>query len=164
MNVSDSARRFIVMGLSLFVILGLIVASIMGSKQDKEFQANDELFGLMAQQLQDGNYSEALSAGELLAENQKSSEKVNYFTALAAMNAEEIDKALVHMQRALDINPHNVENSMFMLQYAEMLIGAEQKVEASQVLERCEVLPVPEVYPEYKEHVLHLQEQLATQM
>lgn len=164
MNVSDSARRYIVMGLSVFVILGLISASIMGSKQDKEFQANNALYGLMTQQLQEGNYSDALATSVVLGESQKASEVVNYYTALTAINVGETEKALLHMQRALDINPHKVEDSMFMLQYAEMLVQAEKKDEATQVLERCEVLPVPEIYPDYQERILQLQEQVATQM
>ena len=152
------------MGLALFVILVLITASIIGNKQDIAFQNNNVLYGLMTQQLQEGNYSDALVAAEVLGESQKSSEVVNYFTALAAINLGEIDKALMYMQRALNINPHKVEDSMFMLQYAEMLVEAEKKAEAIQVLERCEVLSVPESYPDYKERILQLQEQLATQM
>lgn len=164
MNVSDSARRYIVMGLALFVILGLITASILGNKQDTAFQNNNVLYGMLTQQLQEGNYNDALATAELLGESQKTSEVVNYITALAAINAGENDKALMHMQRTLDINPHKVEDSMFMLQYAEILVQAEKKDEATQVLERCEVLPVPEIFPEYKERIIQLQEQLATQM
>lgn len=164
MNVSDSTRRYIVLGLAFFVLMGLISATVMGNKQDKAFQNNNVLYGLMTQQLQEGNYSDALVAAEVLGESQKSSEVVNYFTALAAINAGETDKALMHMQRALDINPHKVEDSMFMLQYAEMLVQSEKKDEATQVLERCEVLPVPELFPNYKERILQLQDQLATQM
>lgn len=164
MIISDSARRYILAFFSLIVVVGLILSSMMGSKQNKEFQSNYELFSHMNQQFQEGNYTEALKYGELLMMNHKSSETVNYLTAVSAVNAGEIDKALLHMQRALDINPYYVENPMFMLQYAEMLIQAEQKDAAIKVLERCEVLPIPEVYPEYKDHVTHLQEQLAIQM
>ena len=164
MNVSDSARRYIVMGLALFVILGLITASIMGNKQDEAFQTNNMLYGVMVQQLQEEKFSDALATAEMLEEYLKSSELVSYLVSLAAINVGEIDKALMYMQRTLDINPHKVEDSMFMLQYAEMLVQAEKKDEATQVLERCEVLLVPEIYPDYKERILQLQEQLATQM
>ncbi|MGG0670216.1 hypothetical protein ABE073_17005 [Lederbergia citrisecunda] len=160
MKVSDSARKYIVIGLALFVIFGIITAMIMGNRQDKIFQTTNMTYSLMVQELQEGQYSESLAKADTLDDSKKSSEIVNYLIAIAAINTGEIDKAILHMQKVLDLNPYKVEDSMFMLQYAEMLVQAEKKSEAAQVLKRCEVLRVPESYPEYKERILQLQQQL----
>lgn len=160
MKVSDSARKYIVIGLALFVMIGIVTATIMGNRQDIIFQNNNMTYSLMVQQLQEGQYSETLVQADNLIDNQKSSEVVNYLIAIAAINNGETDKATMHMQKVLDLNPYKVEDSMFMLQYAEMLVQAEKKNEAAQVLKRCEVLRVPENYPDYKERILQLQQQL----
>ncbi|MBE1556412.1 tetratricopeptide repeat protein [Sporosarcina limicola] len=163
MNLSDSSRKYIVIGLSLFVMIGLITASIMGKKQNTAFQLDDTEYSHAVQQLQEGNYAGALEASSALETRQGSSEQVNYLIALAAANSGEIEKSLKHMQRTLDRNPHRVEDAMFMLQYAEFFVMAEQKDEAVLVLDRCATLPIPEDYPEYQERVAQLQQQLATQ-
>lgn len=163
MNLRDSSKKYIVIGLSLFVMLGLITASILGKKQDTAFQLDDVEYSHVVQQFQEGQYAEVIEKSTALEIRQGSSEQVNYLIALASANTGEIEKSLRHMQRTLDINPHRVEDSMFMLQFAEFLVMAEQKEEAELVLERCVSLPVPESLPDYQERVAELQLQLATQ-
>ena len=64
---------------------------------------------------------------------------------------------LILMQKAMDINPHNVENAMFMLQFGEMLLFAERFEDAKMVLARCQESGwVPEEYPTYQERVQEL--------
>lgn len=150
-------------GIIFVLAVGLFVASFMGKKQDNAFQTDQQVYQLAIQQLQEGNYDVALSEMETLQEHESDSESVHYITALAAVNAGGTEKALVHMQRVLDINPHKVEDSMFMLQYAEMLIGIEALDHAKIVLERCEALAIPENYPEYQEKVAEFQEYVAAQ-
>lgn len=160
MNVTDSARKYISLGLIAAVFIGLIVASIMAKKQNEVFAMNDNVYKIMAQQAEEGDYSSVLEAADMLEESQKMSEPVSYLLAIASINEDDANQAIIHMQRALDINPHKVEDSMFMLQYAEMLSIAEKTDEALQVLEVCETLSVPESFPEYEERVIELKEQL----
>jgi len=161
MNLSVSQRKYILLGLVVFVLLGTVTASIMGKKQDKVFQLNDLEYNQVVQQLQDGNYVEAFEASRHLENRQVSSEAVNYIIALAAANFGNVEKGLNHMQRTLDINPHRVESSVFMLQYAEFLIMVDRNDDAMEVLNRCATLPIPESYPQYQERVIQLQEQIA---
>ena len=163
MNVSDSSRKFIVIGFSLFVILGMITASVMGKKQDKAFQINDAEYSKVVQLVQEKKYAEVLQASEMLKSHQNSSEQVNYLIAFAAANTGEAETSLRHMERTLDLNPYRVEDSLFMLQYADILIMAGKKEEAMLVLDRCATLPDPENYPNYQEQVVQLQQQLTAQ-
>lgn len=163
MNVSDLTRKFIVLGFSLFIIIGIIAASIMGKKQDTAFQIDDIEYNNAVSQLQEGNYAGVLEGTIALKSRQKSSEPVNYLIALAAGNVGEVEESLKYMQRTLDINPYKVEDSLFMLQYAEFLVMADLKEKAELVLEKCVALSVPESYPQYKERVAQLQQQLAAQ-
>lgn len=164
MNVSDSIRKNIVVGFVLLVIVGLIVATIMGKKQDEAFQLDDLYYNEVVKLLGEEKFAEALEVSGHLEKSQKSSELVNYVIAIAAANSEEVDKSIQHMQRTLDINPHRVENSTFMIQYAEILVFAEKKEEALEVLNRCATLPIPENYPDYQNRVAELQQQIATQL
>ncbi len=162
MRLSDSTRKYITAGLALFVLIGIIVSISLGKKQDAAFQANEMQYAMVAEQLQEGRFEAALESSKQLEKNQRDSENVNYVIALTAVNAGDIGKGIRHMQRALDLNPHKVEDAIFMLQYAEMLVVEEKVDEAAQVLAKCESLPAPEEYPEYEERVQELQEHLAT--
>ena len=160
MTVSDLARKNITIGLVLFVIVGFITASIMAKKQDQAFQTDQELYKLVVQQLQEGNYGIVLAGTSTLEHSQRSSEAVNYTIGLAAANAGELEKGILHMQRALDINPHKVEDPMFMLQFAEALVLAGKNKEAGLVLERSKSFAAPESFPHYQERVTQLQEEI----
>ena len=161
MKIQESTRRYIVGGLTLLVVVGLIVANVMGKKQDTAFQADEAQFYQGAAELQEGQYAEALVTLEGVEKRHRSSEVMNYAIGLAAINTGDAEKAALHYQRALDINPYKVEDAMFMLQYAEVLIFAEKKDEAGQVLEHCATFVTPEEFPEYPERVAELQVQLA---
>ena len=65
--------------------------------------------------------------------------------------------AAVHMQKTLDINPHKVEDAMFMLQFGEILFFAQRYDNAKTVLTRCQESGwVPAEYPEYQQRVQEL--------
>lgn len=164
MSLKDSTRKYLVVGLALFIVGGLTTASFRGGKQDNNFRTDNELYSLVTQQLEQGNYEIALAGTKTLEDSQQSSEVVNYIIGLAAVNSGEMAKGVRHLQRVLDINPHKVEDSMFMLQLAEAMVLAEMKNEAELVLERCLTLPTPESFPHYQERIVELQQQLATQM
>ncbi|WP_342508541.1 hypothetical protein [Sporosarcina sp. FSL K6-2383] len=163
MNISDSIRKSIVIGLVLLIVLGLITAFVKAKKQNEAFQVESLYYNEVVQRVQDGNYADALEVSKSLEASQKSSEPVNYIIAVAAVNAGDIEKGLMHMQRTLDINPHRVEDAFFMLQYAEFLVMGDRKEDATKVLERCALLPTPEEYPQYQERIVELQEQIAIQ-
>ncbi|AOV08793.1 tetratricopeptide repeat protein [Sporosarcina ureilytica] len=163
MKLEESTRKYIFTGLFLFIIIGLITAGVMGKKQDGVFHSDELLYSTAVERLQARDYATALSMLESIEARNSPSEAVNYMIGLAASNNGEVEKGIRHMQRSLDINPHKVEDSLFMLQYGEMLITAEMSEEAQEVLERCAALPVPESFPQYQERVAELQLQLSAQ-
>lgn len=163
MLFSDSNRRYFTIGLVLFVIVGLVTASILGKKQDVAFQTESEKYNQVVQQLQDGNYEAALEGTKALEYSRQSSEIVNYIIGLVAVNAGEIDNGIQHLQRVLDINPHKVEDEIFMLQLAEAFVLGDRNDYAQIVLEQCKLFMAPESYLKYQERVAQLEKQIVVQ-
>lgn len=160
MSLSNTSRKYIFSGFALMVIIGFIAAYFMGKNQDQKFDKEDTLYNALVQHFQEGKYEEALIIADNFKKPQQESEVLNYAIALAAANTGEFEKAVSHMQRTMDLNPHKVEDSMFMLQFAEMLLFSERNDDAEIVLERCTTLPVPESYPQYMERVQQLLSQI----
>lgn len=161
MSLNASSRKYVMLGFALLIVCGLITASFMGKKQDNSFRTDNELYSLVTQQLEKGNYEIALAGSKTLEKSQQSSESVNYLIGIAAINSGEMTKGVQHLQRVIEINPYKAEDSLFMLQYAEALVLAEKSSEAGLVLERCMLLPPPESFPDYQERIAELQQQLA---
>ncbi|MBD7984593.1 hypothetical protein H9649_08380 [Sporosarcina sp. Sa2YVA2] len=160
MNFSELRRLYILILIIVVLIMGLLVAFFIGKKQDKAFKNEDALYGAMVQHIEEKKFEDALILAEGIKEQQKKSEILNYATALIYGNTGDFDQAARNMQRALDLNPHKVEDSIFMLQFAEMLLFAERNEDAAVVLEKCATLPIPESYPQYMERIEQLQGQL----
>ncbi len=156
-------ENYFLLGFTALVIIGLIIANFMGKSQDKEFSQEALNFAEMASALQDGQYEKVLEKSISLEKHQSRSELYNYTIGIAEANLGDVEKSVRHFQRILDINPHKVEDSMFMLQYARILAIAEKKDEARTVLERCASLPAPDTFPEYQEMVVQLEKQLDEQ-
>ncbi|MEK5039905.1 tetratricopeptide repeat protein [Sporosarcina sp. FSL K6-3457] len=159
--MENSTRKYITIGIAFVLIVGFIVASLMGKKQDQVFQMDNKQYNIVIQQLKEGNYKDALAESADLEKRHGRSDAVNYMIALAATNAGETEKSILYMQRALDNNPYKVEDPLFMLQLAEALILAEMLEEAAEVLERSKTLKAPESYPQYQERVTQLQEKIS---
>ncbi|WP_342473092.1 tetratricopeptide repeat protein [Metasolibacillus sp. FSL H7-0170] len=154
MNISEKTRKYILLGLVVFILGGLLIANVLASKQNETFQTEDFLYQQAIQFYQAGNYDEAQKLIADLVAEKANSEMVNYLAGLNAASLGEYSAAAIYMQKALDINPHNVEAPMFMLQFGEILFSAERYDDAKIVLERCKEWNwQPEDYPEYQEQV-----------
>ncbi|ATP39027.1 hypothetical protein CSE16_02745 [Solibacillus sp. R5-41] len=161
MNLKESTRKYILLGALLFIIVGLISAKVLANGQDTQFTKEDALYQQAAQLYSDGNYAEALDYMKELLVAQPKSEAVNYLGGLVAANAKEYEQAAILLQKTLDINPHKVEDAMFMLQFGEVLVLAERKEDAKTVLVRCqESAWAPEDFPEYQNRVAELLAQI----
>ena len=55
MDFSESKRKYLVFGVIGFVVIGLIIASVFGNKQDQDFKGDFALYESMVQSLEDGN-------------------------------------------------------------------------------------------------------------
>lgn len=160
MKDKELVRRYITVGIIVFIGIGLGVANWMGKKQDSLYQLDSQQYNLMLSEIQNEHYSDALGLGVGLEKKHSNSDNIHYLTGIAATNTGDYEKGVQQFQRVLDINPYKVEEAIFMLQYAEILLYAEKSAEAAVVLERCSTLPAPVSYPDYHEKVTALQMQL----
>lgn len=161
MQFTETTRKYILIGFVAFIIVGFITAKVLASKQDEEFVVDDKLYQQASELYNEGKYP---AAGELINElllRQPNSEIVNYLGGLNSANNGDYKQSVVLLQKTLDINPHKVEDPMFMLQFGEALFFAERYDDSKIVLEKCREWGwVPESYPTYQERVMELLTQI----
>ena len=163
MNLKETTRKYILLGAVLFIIVGLVSAKVLAKEQDKQFTTEDGLYQQAAELYNEGNYADSSVYTNKLLLTQPKSEAVNYLGGLVAANTGEYEQAAILLQKTLDINPHKVEDEMFMLQFGEVLVLAERKEDAKTVLVRCqESAWAPEDFPEYQNRVAELLAQIET--
>lgn len=161
MRITDTSRKYILSGMVAFIVVGLIVANVMASKQDQKFATNEALYNQAIQLQVAGNIEGAEEAISQLLKNTPSSEQANYLAGLVAAQKDDMKQAAISMQKALAINPHKVEDPMFMLQLGEVFVNAKKYDEAKIVLLRCQESGwAPEEFPTYQEQVTSLLTQI----
>ncbi|WP_342574950.1 hypothetical protein MHH37_03240 [Solibacillus sp. FSL K6-1781] len=161
MQLTESKRKYILLGIVAFIITGFITAKVLASKQDEEFLRDDLLYQQTSQLYNDGKFTEAENLVNDLLLRKPNSEVVNYLGAVITANLADYNRSVILFQKTLDINPHKVEDPMFMLQFGEVLFFVERYVDAKTVLEKCrEGGWVPEDYPTYQERVTELLTQI----
>ncbi|MER2190022.1 MAG: hypothetical protein ABS951_03605 [Solibacillus sp.] len=161
MRLTEKNRRYILVGMVAFIVIGIFTAKILGSKQDEQFMYEDALYAQANQMYQEGNYIDAMVFSNELLELQPKSEDANYLGALIAAQTGEYKQAAILLQKTMDLNPYKVEDSIFMLQFGEILFMAERHDDAKVVLEKCREMGwVPEELPTYQERVTKLLTQI----
>lgn len=157
MIFKENTRKYILVSVVVLIVIGLISAKIMGNKQDEEFKANNMLYEQVVQLYSAQNAAEAAPLMAELLKKQPDSEIVNYLGGMIATGNEDYGQAAILLQKTLDINPYKVEDPIFMLQFAEVLVEVERFDDAKVVLERCrEAAWAPEEFPTYQEQVNQL--------
>jgi len=161
---SETVRKYILVGLILLIVAGIITSKVLAKKQDEEFLINDQIYQQVVQLYSNGNYEVAKEYSSELLKRTPKSEIANYIGGLIAAGNNDVKQATILLQKTLDINPHKVEDPMFMLQFGEVLVSAERKEDARIVLERCRDMGwAPEEYPEYQQRVNELLTQITAQ-
>ncbi|MFP3919805.1 hypothetical protein U5N28_18530, partial [Lysinibacillus telephonicus] len=154
MQFRESTRKYILIGMVAFIVLGLIVAKVMAKSQDEQFATEELLFQKATQLSSEGNFKEASVYINELLKTKSDSEDVNYLGALISVNIGEIDQAVILFQKTMDLNPHRVEDPMFMLQFGETLFKVGRYDDAKIVLARCkESAWAPREIPNYQTKV-----------
>ncbi|MEK5429835.1 hypothetical protein MKY88_03120 [Lysinibacillus sp. FSL R7-0073] len=157
MTFTESIRKYILSGIVTFVVVGLIVASILASKQDEEFLMSETLYNQAIQLQTDGDLEGSIAMLSEVLKKQPNSEVGNYVAGLINAQNGDMKQASIYMQKVLDINPYKVEDPKFMLQMGEIFLGAEKFEEARIVLLRCqEAQWTLEDIPDYQEYVTSL--------
>lgn len=157
MFLIEKNRKYILLGIITFIILGILMAKVLGNKQDEQFMYEDMLYAQASQMYQEGDYDGALSISNELLKLKPRSEAVNYLGALIAANIGEYKQASILLQKTLDINPYKVDNPVFMLQYGEVLFSAERYIDSKIVLKNIRDRGFePQEVPGYQERVVEL--------
>ena len=157
MEIKESTRKYILIGLVLLIVIGLITAKVLGKQQDEEFAMDDALYQHVNQLYSEGKYEEAAPYSTELLQRQPDSEDANYLAGLIAANTNEVEQAAILLQKTLELNPHKVEDGVFMLQFGEVLYGAERYADAQTVLVKCRDWGwAPAEIPNYQERVAQL--------
>ena len=157
MQLKESTRKYILLGIVAIIIVGILSAKVMGKKQDEVFASEDILYQQVTQLYSEGNYEQASTFASKLLLEQPKSEVVNYLGAIIAASNNDFTQAAILMQKTMDLNPYKVEDAMFMLQFGEILYFAERYEDAKIVLVRCQESGwAPEQYPTYQERVTEL--------
>lgn len=161
MTFTEPIRKYILSGVVAFVVIGLIVANVMASKQDSKFQEKDILYNQAIQLQSTGDLAGAAESIKQVLSKEPNSEVANYVAALIAIQNADMKQAAIKMQKTLDLNPYKVEDPIFMIQLAEVFVGTERFEDAKTVLIRCEESGwAPEDIPNYQEHVATLLAQI----
>ncbi|MEK4698519.1 CDC27 family protein [Solibacillus sp. FSL R7-0668] len=138
-----------------------MTAKILGGLQDEEFQTNNIIYQQAYANYNEQNYQDASVLITEVLKRKPQSEAANYLGGLIAMQNQEFKQGTILLQKTLDLNPHKVEDPMFMLQFAESLYFAERYTDAKVVLEKCREWGwAPESYPAYQEQVTELLTQI----
>lgn len=157
MRLRESNRRYILFGMVIFIVIGVLVAKVMAYKQDEQFTKEDLLYQQALMLFENGDYESAATYINELLTLEPNSEVVNYIGGLIAASNNELQQAALLMQKTLEINPHRVEDAMFMLQLGEIFYKAEQYEAAKIVLTRCQESNwSPENFPDYQANVAGL--------
>lgn len=160
MRLTEKNRRYILVGMVAFIIIGIFTAKILGSKQDEQFMYEDMLYAQANQLYEQGNYIDALAMSNELLELQPRSEAANYLGALIAAQVGEYKQAAILLQKTMDINPYKSDNPTFMLQFGEVLILAERYEDAKIVLEKSRERGWAPAQMDYQERVTELLTQI----
>lgn len=154
MGITDAIRKYILVSLVSLIVVGLIVANIIASKQDKEFASNEELYNQTFELRSKGDIEGASQIIQEVLKKAPNSEVANYMAGIVSAQKGDMKKASIYMQKTLDTNPYKVEDPMFMIQIGEIFVGAEKYEEAKIVLLRCQEMGwAPEELPDYQNQV-----------
>jgi len=157
MQFNETTRKYILLGVVIFIVIGLLSAKAIAKKQDNEFLTEDLMYQQASQLSSEGNFEEASKHINDLLLKQPNSEMANYFGGIIAANKRDFKQSTILLQKTLDINPYKVEDAIFMLQFGEALFFAERYEDAKIVLEKCrEGGWAPESYPSYQERINEL--------
>ncbi|MDD1505883.1 hypothetical protein PVA17_24525 [Lysinibacillus sp. CNPSo 3705] len=161
MTFTEPVRKYILSGVVVFVVIGLIGANIMASKQDKIFEKNENLYNQALQLQTDGNYEDAWEPISKVLKAEPNSEIANYLAGIIAVNKGDVKQGAIYMQKTLDLNPYKAEDPVFMIQLGEIFVVTKRFEDAKIVLQRCQESGwVPEEIPNYQEHVATLLAQI----
>ncbi|MFC4410003.1 hypothetical protein ACFOZY_06065 [Chungangia koreensis] len=150
--------KLVLFFMSLILIIGIFTSITLSNNQDHKFIELQMRYNEGLEYFNNKEYENAYNSLNQIVDEFPDSEPVNYLYAISAVNTFHFKESLIYMERALDINPYNVENPVFMIQYAEILINADKIEEAKLVIEHSKNLEQPTNFPNFQERLKELEE------
>ncbi|WP_431029102.1 tetratricopeptide repeat protein [Lysinibacillus sp. LZ02] len=138
MQLTEKNRKYILLSIVCLIIVGIVIAKFIGKSQDQQFASEDDLYAVTYRLVSEQKYTEATPFISELLKLQPNSEAANYLGSVVYANNGDYKQAAILMQKAMDLNPHNVEKPMFMIQFGEILLLSERYEDAKTVLTRCQ--------------------------
>ena len=125
--------KLIVIAFTVILVAGITTSAIIGKKQDAQYAKNDDTYDQAEQAYKQGQFDLAIQYVTTLLKDDPTNEKLNTLAANAAYDSNQFELAAKHYQQALDRNPHNVEEPLFMLKLATSYFES-QKYEPANVI------------------------------
>lgn len=147
----SSKQRILFLIICSVIIVVLITIKFKAVNQDNQFKEDQDNYALIVNNFESGNLENASNISTDLLNKYSNSSLLNYVKALIEVQLGNYQTANIHMQKSLSLNPYKVEDSIFMIQLAEILISTGNYTDAKKVLEICSELPKPEQLPNYEE-------------
>ncbi|MEH7344993.1 tetratricopeptide repeat protein [Bacillus sp. JJ1532] len=146
-------RKLMLLGLVIFIGIGVFYTYKEGKKQDRGFVEDSQSYQHSLAQMQEEDYKGAKE--QLINLHNKYPDQAIITRNLGLVYAieGEMDKAALYYKKAVDQRPFIIQDPMFTLQFAEILLSLEENDAAKEYLEYSKKLGIPE---EFKGHVEEL--------
>jgi tetratricopeptide (TPR) repeat protein len=118
--VKESHTKLLIIGIILFVVIGLITTKSLGTKQDTTFQEHYQYYQLALQYIKEGNYQESAPIMHRLHEEYPESHLVSWYAGLSYAGLGDFVKASNLMQKSIDQRPFLLQDNLFTLQFGEV--------------------------------------------
>ncbi len=139
-------RKVILLGMVLFIVIGIIYNFQKGRAQDKRFLEESYTYQLSLSLLENNDYENAEKNLLELHKKYENQANVTANLGLAYAYKGDMENAAYYYQKAVEQRPFLIQNPLFSIQFAEILIAIEEYESARQYLDYCKKLDVPEEY------------------
>lgn len=159
--VNKDARKMIFLLFIALVIICFTLATQKAKSQDELYTLEQDTYGQAFMLYQEDEFEDSLKLTTELIKRKPNTDLVNYLHALNLSNTNHFEQAKLYFEKTLEINPHFVEDSLFMLSFGEALQNGNYIDEAIIVFNRCATLEFEEeLFPDFKEKVQQHLDQL----
>lgn len=152
-------RKLILLGLVLFIGIGVFYTYNAGKTQDKGYMEDYQNYQMSLAQMKENQLEQPKKELMKLHQTYPDQANITWNIGLAFAMEGEMEKAALYYQKAVDQRPFIVQEPMFSLQFAQTLIAVEEFETAKQYLEHCKTISIPE---EFVSHVDELLAQIET--
>ncbi|MED4351119.1 tetratricopeptide repeat protein [Schinkia azotoformans] len=144
--------KYILLGIMVFVFIGILYTNIMGKKQDDVFKQDYTKYQFALQLLETNEFDKAINELNDLIVNYPDEYTLYFQLGLAYSSQGDFEKAAIHYQKAIDIRPALLGNQTFTFKMGESLYNIKQFDLAKAYLSN----PVPEQFQKQRDELLQI--------